>query len=167
MTTVLLMALAGCASSPAQRDFPSLSGRTERPMPIREGVIQTALSLLGAPYRFGGKTPAGFDCTGFIGYVYRNSADIVLPRESLHLVRMGKAVSAPDLLPADLVYFRIENQKPLHVGIYLGDGKFIHAPSTGGKVNIQGMSQDYWKSRYLGARRIVSAVSNRFLNRSV
>jgi cell wall-associated NlpC family hydrolase len=81
---------------------------------------------------------------------------------------MGKSVSASDLLQADLVYFRIENQKPLHVGIYLGDGKFIHAPSAGGKVNIQSMGQEYWKSRYLGARRIVSAVpGRRFQERSV
>jgi cell wall-associated NlpC family hydrolase len=156
MTAALLMALAGCASSPTRPDFSSLSSPGHLPTMVQENVIQTALSLLGAPYRFGGMTPEGFDCTGFVNYVYRNSVDIVLPRGSHDLVRAGKAVSAADLLPADIVYFRIERQKPLHVGIYLGDGKFIHAPSTGGKVNIQNISMHYWKSRYLGARRIVS-----------
>jgi len=168
VTAVLLMTLTGCAGSPTRPDFLSSAGRTGRPIPVRESVIQIARSLLGTPYRFGGKTPEGFDCTGFVGYVYQNSAGIALPRDSHHLIRMGKTVSATDLLPADLVYFRIEHQKPLHVGIYLGDGIFIHAPSSGGKVNIQRMSQGYWKSRYLGARRIVSAMpGRRFNERSV
>jgi cell wall-associated NlpC family hydrolase len=117
--------------------------------------VHVALSLLGAPYRFGGTTPEGFDCTGFISYVFRHSAGMMLPRESHSLVRTGRPVSAKDLQPADLVYFKIERQKPLHVGIYIGEGRFIHAPSSGGKVNIQDLKGDYWKKRYLGARRVI------------
>lgn len=151
------MIAVGCASHPVPpSDFSSLHSDTEqRSSSVQEIVIRKALSLLGTPYLFGGMTPEGFDCTGFINYVYRTSASIALPRESHDLVRAGEPVSVADLRPADIVYFRIERQKPLHAGIYLGAGKFIHAPSTGGKVNIQNLSQDYWKSRYLGGRRIV------------
>jgi len=156
MIGMMLITLVGCASSHTPSDFPSLPSVTKQPVTsVQEGVIQTALSLLGTPYRFGGMTPEGFDCTGFVNYVYRNSAGLVLPRESHDLVRAGEHVSAVDLLPADIIYFRIEHQKPLHVGIYLGDGRFIHAPSTRGKVNIQSLSLDYWKRHYLGARRVV------------
>lgn len=154
---VVLIILVGCASSHTQSDFSSLTSVMEQPFTsVQESVLQTALSLLGTPYRFGGVTPEGFDCTGFVNYVYRNSAGIALPRESHDLVQAGEPVTAADLRPADIVYFRIERQKPLHVGIYLGDGKFIHAPSTRGKVNIQSLRLDYWRSRYLGARRIIS-----------
>jgi cell wall-associated NlpC family hydrolase len=152
----MLVTLVSCAGSHTPTDFSSLSNAAKQPVTsVQKGVIRTALSLKGTPYRFGGMTPEGFDCTGFVNYVYRNSAGIVLPRESHDLVRAGKHVPAADLLPADIVYFKIEHQKPLHIGIYLGDGKFIHAPSTRGKVNIQSLSLNYWKSRYLGARRIV------------
>ena len=153
---VMLITLAGCAGTHTPSDFSTLPSTAKQPVTaVQEGVIRTALSLLGTPYHFGGTTPEGFDCTGFVGYVYRNSAGMALPRESHDLVRAGKHVPAAELLPADIVYFKIERQKPLHVGIYLGDGKFIHAPSRRGKVNIQNLGQDYWKSRYLGARRIV------------
>ncbi|HXN07956.1 MAG TPA: C40 family peptidase [Nitrospiria bacterium] len=157
MIGIVWMTAAGCASHPVPpSDFSSLHSDTEqRASSVQEIVIRNALSLLGTPYRIGGMTPEGFDCTGFINYVYRTSASITLPRESHDLIRVGEAVSVADLRPADIVYFRIERQKPLHVGIYLGAGKFIHAPSTGGKVNIQNLSQDYWKIRYLGGRRIV------------
>ena len=150
----MLMTLAGCAGTRTPIDFSSLSGAPEQPITsVQKDVIQAALSLLGTPYRFGGTTPEGFDCTGFVNYVYRKSAGMTLPRESHDLVRAGKQIPAAKLLPADIVYFMIEYQKPLHVGIYLGDGKFIHAPSRRGRVNIQSLNQDYWKSRYLGARR--------------
>jgi len=152
------MIVVGCASNPVPpADFSYLhSDKEQLSSSVQEIVIRNALSLLGTPYRFGGMTPKGFDCTGFINYVYRTSASIALPRESHDLVRVGKPISVADLRPADIVYFRIERQKPLHVGIFLGAGKFIHAPSKGGKVNIQNLSQDYWKSRYLGGRRIIS-----------
>jgi len=153
---VLLITLAGCATGHRLPDFSSLSFDRERPMTsVQKGVIQTALSLLGTPYRFGGTTPKGFDCSGLVNYVYRNSAGIILPRESHELARSGEPVSVVDLRPADLVYFKIERQKPLHVGIYIGDAKFIHAPSSRGKVNIQSLGLDYWRARFLGARRVI------------
>jgi cell wall-associated NlpC family hydrolase len=153
---VLLIALLGCATNPKLPDFPLFSHDQEKvATPAQKGVIQTALSLLGTPYRFGGTTPQGFDCTGFINYVYRHSVGIVLPRESHSLIRAGKSVSAIDLQPADLVYFKIEHQKPLHAGIYIGNGKFIHAPSSKGRVNIQSLGMDYWRTRFIAARRVI------------
>jgi cell wall-associated NlpC family hydrolase len=156
-TVAMVLVLAGCTGSRTSSNFlPFSTAPNQTVTSAQKGVSQTALSLLGTPYRFGGTTPEGFDCSGFVNYVYRKSAGMMLPRESHDLVRAGKQVSATNLLPADIVYFKIEHQKPLHVGIYLGGGKFIHAPSRRGKVNIQSLDQDYWKTRYLGARRIFS-----------
>lgn len=153
--TVLLIALAGCAGSPPRTDFSLLPGDAERSStPVQKEVIKTAHALLGSPYKYGGTTPEGFDCSGFVNYVYRNAVGVALPRETHELVRAGRPVSIAELRPADLVYFKIEHQKPLHVGIYLGKGRFIHSPSTRGKVTIQNLNQDYWKDRYLGARRV-------------
>jgi cell wall-associated NlpC family hydrolase len=153
---VLLITLSGCAGSPPRTDFSDPPRDAGRPStPVQKEVIKTAQSLLGTPYKYGGTTPEGFDCSGFINYVFRNAVDVALPRQTQGLVRAGKPVSVAELRPADLVYFKIEHQKPLHVGIYLGDGKFIHSPSTRGKVNIQRLNQEYWRDRYLGARRLL------------
>jgi len=153
---ILLIALAGCAGNRPRPDFSVLPGEAGRPStPVQNEVIKTAHSLLGTPYKYGGTTPEGFDCSGFVNFVYRNAAGVALPRETHELVRAGRPVLVAELRPADLVYFKIEHQKPLHVGIYLGEGRFIHSPSTRGKVNIQSLAQDYWKDRYLGARRLL------------
>lgn len=153
---VLWISLAGCAGSPVRPDFSALHGDSQRSSkPVQRDVIRTARSLLGTPYKYGGTTPEGFDCSGFVQYVYRTAARVLLPRMTHDLIRSGKPIRPGQLRPADLVYFKIEHQKPLHVGIYLGDGAFIHAPSAHGKVNIQRLDQVYWKDRYLGARRVL------------
>jgi cell wall-associated NlpC family hydrolase len=153
---VLWISLAGCAGSPARPDFSALHGDSQSSSKaVQRDVIRTARSLLGTPYKYGGTTPEGFDCSGFVDYVFRNGAGVALPRETHALVRAGMPVSVAHLRPADLVYFKIEHQRPLHVGIYLGEGKFIHSPSARGQVNIQRLDQDYWKDRYLGARRVL------------
>jgi len=155
MMTVMLVFLGGCAGSSPRPDFSLLPGEDERSFtPTQINVIATARSLLGSPYRFGGTTPEGFDCSGFVGYVFRRAAHLTLPRETHEIVLAGRPVPVTELAPADLVYFKIERQKPLHVGIYIGDGKFIHAPSTRGRVNVQHLDRDYWRTRYLGARRL-------------
>lgn len=156
MTILALVFLAGCAGNPPRADFSRHPKDDERSFtPAQSEVIKTARSLLGRPYRFGGTTPEGFDCSGFVGYVYRRAARLALPRETHELVHSGKPVSVAEIAPADLVYFKIEHQKPLHVGIYIGDGKFIHAPSARGHVNIQNLGEEYWRDRYLGARRLL------------
>ena len=144
----------GCAG-PSLPDFSTLPQQQAALTPVQAQVIRTARLLLGTPYRFGGTTPAGFDCSGLVGYVFRRAANLSLPRTAEELAQAGESVSIRDLRPADLVYFKIEQRKPLHVGIYIGEGRFIHAPSGRGKVNIQRLDLDYWRNRYLGARRVL------------
>ncbi len=160
---LLALALAACVGArstpvPVARglDYDALIAAPARPIAdVRRRVIRTATSLLGAPYRFGGTTPAGFDCTGYIAYVFRNAAGMNLPRRSVDQVRSGEAITPVAMQPGDLVYFRIEREKSLHVGIYLGEGRFIHAPSTNGAVNTQSLGVTYWRTRFVGARRML------------
>jgi len=114
-----------------------------------------ASSLLGAPYKYGGNSPAtGFDCSGFVGHVFRHTAGIKLPRSSDDISHIGQAIGKGDLREGDLVFFNTLQRKFSHVGIYLGDDRFIHAPSSGGSVRTENMREDYWKKHYDGARRI-------------
>lgn len=154
MMTLLWVGMNGCAARPARPDFSPAKTQKTVLTATQQEILQTARSLIGTPYRFGGTTPKGFDCSGFIGYVYQKAARRALPRTTAELARTGRAISLAELRPADLVYFEIE-RKSLHAGIYIGDGKFIHAPSSKGKVNIQRLDLDYWRSRYLGARRVL------------
>jgi len=120
-----------------------------------DSLVSYARSLIGTPYKYGGETPAsGFDCSGFVGYVYNRALDIILPRSTFEISTMGKAVRSNDLRTGDLVFFNTLHRRFSHVGIYLGDYRFIHAPSSGGSVRIEYMLDDYWKRKYNGARRI-------------
>ncbi|WP_249871823.1 NlpC/P60 family protein [Oceanobacillus saliphilus] len=113
-------------------------------------VIQSARSLIGTPYVYGGTSPSGFDCSGFIQYVFQHQ-DIVLPRTVSDLWNFSKPVSTPSV--GDLVFFTTYNSGPSHAGIYVGDGKFIHAGSSRG-VEISELNNTYWQERYLGAGRV-------------
>ena len=114
-----------------------------------------AQSLIGTPYKYGGDTPeSGFDCSGFVGYVFSHALDINLPRSSIEISAEGKSVRSNQLRTGDLVFFNTMHTKFSHVGIYLGDYRFIHAPNSGGTVRVENMMDDYWRYRYNGARRI-------------
>jgi cell wall-associated NlpC family hydrolase len=114
-----------------------------------------ALQQLGTHYRFGGTSPdTGFDCSGLIHYSARESIGLTLPRRSAELARTGKAIKRQDLAVGDLVFFNTRGGRYSHVGIYLGNNLFVHAPSSGGKVRVENMTTQYWKKRYTGARRI-------------
>lgn len=120
-------------------------------------VTAYARSLIGVPYRYGGDSPqAGFDCSGFVDHVYRHTLGISLPRSSDRISLMGRPVSASELRPGDLVFFNTLRRKFSHVGIYLGGDRFIHAPSSGGRVRTEDMGENYWRKRYNGARRITA-----------
>jgi hypothetical protein len=122
-------------------------------------VAMFALSLVGIDYRFGGDTPdGGLDCSGLIRYVFQEVTGVTLPRTSRELSRMGKSVRARDLEPGDLVFFNTRHFPNSHVGIYLGDDRFIHAPSRGGEVGVATLSATYWQKRYNGARRLVGVL---------
>jgi cell wall-associated NlpC family hydrolase len=112
-----------------------------------------ALALVGTPYAAGGASPeTGFDCSGLVAYVYARALRRELPRNTFDLARAGTAVSDPQ--PGDLLFYNTQRRAFSHVGIYLGESRFVHAPSTGGAVRIEDMRRDYWAKRFDGALRV-------------
>jgi len=148
LITVLM--LSACSS--VRQDVRSSSGIADP-----GAVTSYARSLIGVPYKYGGSTPeTGFDCSGFVSYVYRQSIGLSLPRSTQLLSQEGKPIMSSQLREGDLVFFDTNKRSFSHVGIYLGDDRFIHAPSSGGSVRIVDMSSPYWKKHYNGARRVTS-----------
>jgi cell wall-associated NlpC family hydrolase len=113
----------------------------------------TALALRGAPYRDGGIDPSGFDCSGFVRYVYEQHG-VAVPRQVRDQFRIGKNVDRDDLEPGDLVFFSTIAPGASHVGIVIGGDQFVHAPSERGVVRVESLSAQYWASRYIGAKRV-------------
>ena len=139
------------ASRPEPLTRPGTGGATE---PVTEAAFM-ALSLVGTPYAAGGASvETGFDCSGLVAYVYERALQLSLPRNTFDLARVGAAVPAADLNPGDLVFYNTQRRPLSHVGIYLGDLRFVHAPSTGGAVRVEDMRRDYWTRRFDGARRV-------------
>jgi cell wall-associated NlpC family hydrolase len=120
---------------------------------ISRRIVQTSMEYIGVPYVFGGTTPSGFDCSGYVRYVFAN-AGIYLPRMADEQYEMGMPVSTDELVAGDLVFFTTYTYGASHVGIYLGDGNFINASSSRG-VAIDSLYSSYWGSCYIGARRVV------------
>jgi cell wall-associated NlpC family hydrolase len=131
---------------------------------VSEGLNQKvqpllkALSLIGTPYKFGGTNPEkGVDCSGFVRHVYKESADIALPRSAKDMSQTGTAVSENELKPGDLVFFNTRKKDNSHVGIYAGNGEFVHASSSHTKkVTLSNLTDNYWSARFNGARRILT-----------
>ena len=115
-----------------------------------------AIGLVGTPYRYGGNTPdSGFDCSGLVTYVYRDMLDLRLPRTSRELANVqGPRIDPERLAAADLVFFGSKGNVS-HVGIYVGEGRFVHAPSTGGTVRLDRLDGPYWRDNYSGAKRVL------------
>ena len=119
-------------------------------------VTVRALALLGVNYKWGSSNPElGFDCSGLVTHVFQQVAGIVLPRNSQDMSKVGAKVGKSDLQPGDLVFFNTRKRPNSHVGIYIGDERFVHAPSRGGEVEISDMQESYWKKRFNGARRML------------
>lgn len=160
--TLASAAIAG--ERPADRSLAeaaraSLLAAASRMVEGTRDVTLFALSLVGIDYRYGGATPErGLDCSGLIHYVFQEVTGVVLPRTSRELSHIGKSIRAGDLQPGDLVFFNTRHAAFSHVGIYLGDDRFIHAPSRGGEVNVATLSARYWQQRYDGARRLVGVL---------
>lgn len=128
---------------------------------VAQEVLLNALSLTGVKYKYGGNSPeTGFDCSGFVRYVFLQAGSLTLPHGARAISRLGQAVTLDQLQPGDLVFFNTLKTAFSHVGIYVGEGRFIHAPTTGGGVHIVDMNDSYWSKRFSGARRLpVSAQS--------
>lgn len=118
-----------------------------------------ALGLIGVDYRFGGTTPErGLDCSGLVRYVFQQVTGVMLPRTSQEISRLGEKIPVAKLMPGDLVFFNTRRLQFSHVGIYLGEDRFIHAPRQGGEVEIVTLSKGYWQKHFDGARRLVGAL---------
>ena len=158
---LLAAALSGCGGDklvrqplPAHRSWPVVAP----PDPARaNAVLMRAISLVGTPYRYGGNTPeSGFDCSGLVNYVYRDMLDVRLPRSSRDLAAwQGPRIKPERLAAADLVFFG-SGGSVSHVGIYVGEGRFVHAPSTGGTVRLDHLDGPYWRDHYSGAKRVLN-----------
>ncbi|MGE5469144.1 MAG: C40 family peptidase [Ignavibacteria bacterium] len=169
--TVLAASIACLlASSAAFADEPGAGAQPEPPTLVHRVVdhatasvasvqemLGTALDLIGIRYRRGGTSPeTGFDCSGFVNHVFREGLGLYLPHNAKQISQEGEAVSKKDLQPGDLVFFNTMRRAFSHVGIYLGDNKFVHAPRSGGAVRVEDMNESYWKKRFNGARRITA-----------
>lgn len=114
-----------------------------------------AMGMLGIRYKYGGSTPEnGLDCSGLVQHIFKEAWGKDLPRTSVEISRVGEHIEKKDLQPGDLVFYNTLKRGFSHVGIYLGDRKFIHSPSPGGQVRIESMDVAYWKKRFNGGRRI-------------
>lgn len=119
-------------------------------------LVDRSLNFLGVPYRFGGTSPlTGFDCSGFVGKVFADALGFGMPRTAAEMAQMGEQVNRAELKPGDLVFFNTMRRAFSHVGIYLGNNQFVHAPSSGGVVRVEDMRINYWAARYDGARRVL------------
>lgn len=145
-----------CASTggvPVPRPFPGASAPPGPRHASGSAIVDQALRFLGAPYREGGDSPAGFDCSGFTRYVF-GLGQIVLPRLTHDQARAGQALSIEKRKPGDLVFFTTIAPGASHVGIVVDQDRFVHAPTSSGVVRIESLSAPYWKSRLVGLRRV-------------
>lgn len=158
---VLAALLSACASRPpppAPVMRPMISAVPSPYAPAADDVLFRALGLVGTPYRWGGNTPdSGFDCSGLIGYVYRDAAGISLPRSTREMIVMrAPDVDRNSLQSGDLLFFATNGGSQVsHAGIYVGEGRFVHAPATGGTVKLDSLSKAYWQKAYLNAKRVL------------
>ena len=142
------------ASEQPPVDEPSL---LERYTSSAQDLILKGFELIGINYRFGGTNPdTGLDCSGFVQLVFKEAIGILLPRSAREQSEVGAVIAPHELKPGDLVFFNTMRQAFSHVGIYLGDNRFMHAPRTGAEVRVEDMRQSYWIQRYNGARRLLT-----------
>ncbi len=161
----LSLALSACGGGETVRKPPPQRARTaSQAGPViapndpaaANAVLMRAIGLVGTPYRYGGNTPeSGFDCSGLVTYVFRDMLDVRLPRTSRELAAIqGPRIEPNRLVAADLVFFGRRSEVE-HVGIYVGEGRFVHAPRTGGTVRLDRLDGPYWRDHYTGAKRVL------------
>jgi cell wall-associated NlpC family hydrolase len=140
---IALIVLAGCSHTPAKESAPPLASR----------AADHALAMVGKPYRYGGNTPKGFDCSGLVQYSYAR-VGVKLPHGSRSLLQVSQPVARNKLRRGDLVFFTQEGKRSSHVALYLGDDRFVHSPSSGKNVHVAGFNDVYWQRHFTEARRL-------------
>lgn len=162
---VLVWLLQGCAArAPQTGTTPGAAPQTvqvqqSRGQELADDVLFRAIGLVGTPYRYGGNTPqSGFDCSGLIKFVYAESAGLQLPRTTTDMFRTkAPNVSRRQLQSGDVVFFATAGGRRVsHAGIYVGEGRFVHAPSSGGTVRLDSLDSPYWQKAYLNAKRFIA-----------
>lgn len=147
---LLVLAFAGLAAcTPFRAELP---GGTATPDP-GYALLQAAQSRIGAPYRYGGAGPDAFDCSGLVSYAH-GQVGIAVPRTAAQQFAAATPVKRGELRPGDLVFFRLEGRNVSHVGIYAGDGRFVHAPQRGGNVRLASLDEDYFRRSFAGGGRL-------------
>jgi cell wall-associated NlpC family hydrolase len=143
-----------CALFAASAPF-GAQARSDRVAEYREAAAKEALVKVGIAYRYGGASPEqGFDCSGLVAHVFERAWGVALPRSTAEQRSIGHAVKRERLAPGDLVFYNTRNRPYSHVGIYLGDGIFVHAPRRGQRVRLENVDNPYWRARFNGARRL-------------
>lgn len=152
----LIRERTGSSQAPAAAAPAPAPQQSSAPADEAGDLIMNAMSLIGVSYRFGGNSPTqGLDCSGFMQYIFRRSMGITLPRTSAEMARVGQQVDRANLKPGDMVFFRTAGGGRIsHVGMYIGNDRFIHAPRTGKDIEITSLSSRYWSSKYATARRV-------------
>lgn len=155
LVLVLLAGLASCSSAPRYRTVPRDVPVADPAHTDRVDVVDYARSFIGTPYRTGGSTRQGMDCSGLVSTVYKRF-HIDLPRRSIDQSRVGEPIARARIQPGDLVFFKTSGRNPVtHVGIYLGDGSFIHASTSARQVRVDHLESDYFSDRFVTARRVL------------
>jgi cell wall-associated NlpC family hydrolase len=155
----LIAMLAGCASSPERASpRPAAIPRSAGQIALGDEIAVRAMAQIGTPYRYGGADLGGFDCSGLVHHVYRELG-IAVPRTAAAQYEASRRLSQSELLPGDLVFFRTSGRRISHVGIYAGDGRFVHAPKTGRDVELRALDDEYYRSTYAGSGRLAPARS--------
>jgi cell wall-associated NlpC family hydrolase len=154
VAVTLLLLLAGCGTTPSAQRGSAVMELPSRLSPAQaDDITIYAVGLVGTPYRYGGNTPdTGFDCSGLIGHVYQSRAGVATPRTVARLQAWGQSVPGDRIRSGDLVLFA-QRGVATHAGIYVGDGRFVHAPSTGGEVRLDRLNSKYWSSQRVAFRR--------------
>ena len=146
---VVLLAFSGCASAPVTPTSTAKAPSADR----GDAAAALAAKMVGKPYKYGGSSPAGFDCSGLVMYSYKQ-AGVQLPHSTDKQRSTSRPVKVSELRRGDLLFFNQEGKKHGHVGIYLGDGRFVHAPSSGKSVRSDSLDAPYWKKHLTEARRV-------------
>ncbi|WP_246185341.1 C40 family peptidase [Pandoraea morbifera] len=157
----LTLLVAACSSGPSVRSGSSANYGNRTMGPERsagqEEITLEAMSLVGIPYRYGGNTPdSGFDCSGLVRYVVARAAGVNLPRTTADMSGVGTVLERDELASGDLIFFNTTGRAHSHVGIYVGQGKFVHAPNSGGTVRLESLYIPYWARRIDGVRRVAA-----------